>query len=54
LLGAGKGWFGIDDPFCLPEGSETSGEGRGVLKLVEREKEMQLVVVEGLAQELQK
>src|SRR5260370_15349678 len=54
LLGSGKWWFGIDDPFCLPEGSEISREGSGVLQLRERGKEMQLVVVEGLLQKLQK
>ena len=54
LLGPGKGWFGIDDPFCLPEGSEIRGEGTGVPQWVERGKEMQLAVVEGLLQELEK
>src|SRR5262249_62218938 len=54
LFGSGEGWFGIDDPFRFLEGSEISREGRGVLQLVERGKEMQLVVVEGLFQELQK
>src|SRR5882762_7591254 len=54
LLGPGKGWFGVDDPSCLSERSEISREGRGVLQFVERGKEMQLVVVEGLLQELEK
>ena len=53
-LGPSKGWFSIDDPFCLPERGEIGGEGRGVLKWVERGKEMQLAVIEGLLQELQK
>jgi hypothetical protein len=50
LLGPGKGWLGIDDPFCLPERSEIRRDGSRLLKFVERGKEMQLVVAEGLLQ----
>jgi hypothetical protein len=54
LLGPGKGSFGIDDPFCLAERCEINREGRGNLKLLEGGKEMQLAVVEGLLQQLEK
>jgi hypothetical protein len=54
LLGPGKGWFGIDDPFSFPERIEIGSEGSWVVKLKERGKEMQLTGVEGLLQQLQK
>ncbi len=44
LLGSSKGWFGIDDPFCLPERSEITKEGLAILKLAQRGKEVQLMV----------
>jgi len=53
LLGPGKGGFGIDDPFCIAEGGEISGEGSWIVQLKERGKEMQLTRVEGLLQQLE-
>src|SRR5205814_10594092 len=54
LLGSGKGWFGIDHPFCIAKGVEISDEGSWIVQLKERGKEMQLSGVEGLLQQLEK
>jgi hypothetical protein len=36
LLGSGKGCFGIDDPFLLPQRFEISSEGVALAQLLRR------------------